>query len=112
MIDAVGRLTKLSEDQEALWRRATEVMYSRSQQFVHIDSADLKRSGRTETSKTSWAKVTGVVVYGEPGTGVDYAIYEFARAGSHDAIGRAFDVTAALFEWTIGDMVFLGLRGK
>lgn len=92
-------------DPEALirWHQATEVMFDRSQQFVHVITAALKQSGRMDVRETR-NTLHGEITYG--GTAAcDYAVYEFARGGSHDALARAFEVTQATFLKTLGEIV-------
>lgn len=102
MLAALDRLAELPKGQLELWGQTTERFYGRSQEFVHVDSVALKRSGRHSTTRVVH-KAIGQVVYG--GThGVDYAVFEFARRGSHDALGRAFNAVSATYARTLGDM--------
>lgn len=109
MMDALDRLAALPRGQTELWEQTTERFYDRSQQYVHVDSVNLKLSGRHHTVRVVH-RVMGEVVYG--GThGVDYAVYEFARGGNHDALGRAFRAVSATYAKTIGDMCIGAAEG-
>lgn len=77
------------------WAAAGDVLFDRSQEYVHILSGNLKASGRQRTFKTPQG-VTFEVVYG--GGEVDYAIYEIARGGDHDFLGRAVEVSTRIFD--------------
>lgn len=109
VVDALDRISRLPDGQMSTWRTATERFYDRSQQFVHVDSVALKSSGRFEVQRVVHRAI-GELVYG--GThGVDYAIYEFARGGSHDAPQRAMNATAESFVRAVGDMCMAAAMG-
>lgn len=109
MLDALDRIADLPRGQTELWEQATERFYDRTQQYVHVDTVNLKRSGRHSTTRIVH-RVIGEVVYG--GThGVDYALYEFARGGNHDALGRGFNAVRATYAKTIGDMAMGAAEG-
>jgi hypothetical protein len=97
------RLTHISEGQEAVWRQATEVMYGRTQEVVHVISGELKASGRFGTTRGR-TQIIGEVTYG--GTpGCDYAIFETRRGGSHDFLTRGFVAATRTFRSALGHMV-------
>jgi hypothetical protein len=109
MLDALDRIGELPKGQMELWEQATERFYDRSQQYVHVDTVALKRSGRHSTTRVVH-KAIGQLVYG--GThGVDYAVFEFARGRSHDALGRAFNAVSATYARTLGDMCMGAAEG-
>lgn len=110
MLDALDRLADLPRGQVDKWEQATERFYDRSQQYVHVDTVALKRSGRHDTTRVVH-RVIGEVVYGGR-FGVDYALFEFARGGQHDALGRGFSATAATYAKTVGDMTMAAAEGK
>lgn len=101
----IGILESFDEptaEQERMWRQATEVMFDRSQQYVHRDTAALQASGRYAAHRERRA-VVGEVTYGN--TQVDYALFEAKRGGSHDYFARAFVATTRVFKATLGDML-------
>lgn len=81
------------------WHAANETFFDRTQRYVHILSGDLKTSGRVH-SEVDGKTLVGFTEYGGvQGTRgeVDYAIYEIARGGSHDFIGRALAGSTASY---------------
>lgn len=111
MMAALDRIAELPRGQTDKWDTAMERFYDRSQQFVHVDSVNLKRSGRHTPAVRVVHRVMADLVYG--GThGVDYAIYEFGRGGVHDAPQRAMNATAANFARTVGDMAMGAAEGR
>lgn len=78
---------------------ALNLFFARTQQYVHIISGDLKRSGKV-TKSWSGGVWVGEVQYGS--TDVDYAHAEIARGGSHDFVGRAWESTEAIMAKAIG----------
>jgi len=102
-IDGFGRLGEPHEPGVVRWRQATEVMFDRSQQAVHVITAALKASGRYDAHKTV-GEIVGEVTYG--GTAdCDYAVYEFRRGGSHDALRRGFVEARQTFVDTLNEIV-------
>ena len=101
-IDGLNRLgDRVGDKQVDAWQQATERMYDRTQQFVHILSGDLIASGRHSLERGR-RDITGMVTYG--GTkACDYAIFEFARGGSHDALNLGFVANIPVFEQAIVD---------
>lgn len=108
MLDALDRLTRLPLGQMGKWEQATERFYDHTQRFVHIDSTDLKRSGRFIHYRVVH-RAFGEVIYGGR-FGVDYAVFEFGRGGSHDALQLGMNVTSAVYAATVGDMVIGALK--
>lgn len=89
----VAALGDFQLDDAALteWHAANDKFFDRTQRYVHVLSGDLKTSGRM-SSDVDGKRLVGSTEYGgTTGTEgqVDYAIYEIARGGSHDFIGRA-----------------------
>lgn len=102
-IEVLDNFDKASEADEVRWRQATDVFFARTQQYTHIISGALLGSGRMDTYRDR-RTITGEVGYG--GTAdCDYAVYEFARGGSHDALGRGFEATTDLFERTLAEIM-------
>lgn len=108
MMDALDRLTRLPLGQMGKWEQTTERFYDHTQRFVHIDSADLKRSGRYATYRVVH-RAFGEVIYGGR-FGVDYAVFEMGRGGSHDALQLGMNVTSATYAATVGNMVIGALE--
>lgn len=84
-----------AEAAQTAWEAATDVFFDRSQQYVHVLSGDLKRSGQAEVQVTKGSLV-GRLSYGNDGD-VDYAIYEEERGGTHAYLTRAWEATEAQF---------------
>ncbi|HEV2927248.1 MAG TPA: hypothetical protein VGW74_01035 [Propionibacteriaceae bacterium] len=108
MMDALDRLTRLPFGQMGKWEQATERFYDHTQRFVHVDTVALKRSGRFEVSRVAHRAI-GEVIYGGR-FGVDYALFEMGRGGSHDALQLGMNVSAATYQATVGDMVMAALE--
>lgn len=76
----------LGPDAEAIlqFETALVVRMIKTQAVVHVDTGDLKRSGKT-TSRSTGFSWEGTIQYGDlvPG-GVEYAHYEQRREGRHD----------------------------
>jgi hypothetical protein len=102
-ISGLEKFGDADADAEIRWRQATEVFFDRSQQAVHVISGDLKGSGEMNTSRTLRTLV-GEVVYGDTPE-CDYAAYEFARGGSHDALQIAYVATERVFEQTLAEIM-------
>jgi uncharacterized protein YprB with RNaseH-like and TPR domain len=83
----------------AEWEIGTEILFDLTQQYAHIDSSDMKRSGKFHMQRPSTTEITGVITYGGTRKSdakpwwkhhlVDYTKYEVARGGEHDFITRA-----------------------
>lgn len=98
--DRVGR------HQRGEWETATEMFYGRTQGYVHVLSGAMKQSGRYDT-EAGRRSVEGWVTYG--GTkACDYAVYEIARGGSHDALTLGYVANIATFEQALVD----GIAGE
>ena len=80
-----------SDDALEAWQQAIDVMFDRTQQLVHIDTGELISSGSSRSFRERDSLV-GEVEYGAP-----YAIYEFGRGDSHDALNRAFELMGDVF---------------
>lgn len=66
-----------------------------TQNFVHVDTASLKMSGRVESGYSrATNRWTGEISYGGPSAGVHnpvrYAVYEAARGHYHDFMAPAY----------------------
>jgi hypothetical protein len=98
-IDGLDRMDRPSAAAREEWLVATEVFYGHTQAAVHVLSGDLKQSG-TFGAQRRGATIDGWVRYG--GTPeVGYAVYEFARGGSHDALTRGFVASEHEFTSTL-----------
>jgi hypothetical protein len=87
-IDGLDRLGTPNQHARDLWDQATERFYDRTQEHTHIITGRLIASGRYATQRRG-DTIEGRVTYG--GTPeVDYAVYEFGRGGSHDALLLGF----------------------
>lgn len=72
------------------WRHGVERFYDNTQRHVHVLDGPLKASGRYETSRRGRDELEGTITYG--GTPeCDYATFEFARGGNHDALTRGYE---------------------
>lgn len=76
---------------ERRWKQATEVLYDRTQSFVHVLSGDLKDSGDVEMEMGA-GQLIGRVAYDMP-----YAAAEEARGGSHAYLARGWQATENVF---------------
>lgn len=76
-----------------VWELASEVFFDRTQEFVHVVTGRLKRSGRRLPVEVSGGQLTSGVEYTAP-----YAEIEFGRGGDHDAIQRAWVASQELFD--------------
>lgn len=74
-----------------VWRQATEVMFSRSQEFAHVLSGENKSSGSFDAG-VEGDELVGTIEYDS-----DHAIYEERRGGSHAFLGRAWEATEKTF---------------
>jgi hypothetical protein len=102
-IDGLDRFGLPTEAMLDRWRQATDVFFDRTQSAAHIVTGSLKDSGRMQAFRDR-RELVGEVVYG--GTQeCDYAVYEFARGGAHDALTVGFAETQAVFEKTLARML-------
>jgi hypothetical protein len=76
------------------WHAAADVMFGRSQEYVHIVSGNLKSSGRSRVVKLMHS-VYCEIIYG--GADVVYAQIEEDRGGDHAFLSRAFEATESTF---------------
>jgi len=102
-IDGLDKFGVPTPEMERRWRQATDVFFDRTQQYVHVVSAELKASGRMDTFSDQ-RNIVGQVSYG--GTAAcDYAVYEFARGGDHDALTRGFAAAERVFRSSLAAML-------
>jgi hypothetical protein len=78
----------------AEWQQIVDVFFDRSQDAVHVVTGALKASGHAESSAEG-TQIVGTVEYG--GNGVDYAIAELMRGGTHDYLSTAYEKTSQQF---------------
>lgn len=83
---------EVAEHGERAWRQAGEVFFDRTQEYVHVDKGELLESGHLDMRRGK-RDVMATVAYD-----AYYAVYEFARGGSHDALTRGYEATARQFE--------------
>lgn len=88
-----------------MWKAATDVLFDRSQQYVHVITGDLKSSGTSRTYIAEGSQLVGEVSYGNDQ--VDYAQYEEDRGGEHAYLQRAW-----LDSQTTFDTMLPGLWGR
>lgn len=81
------------------WAAAGDVLFSRSQEYVHVITGNLKASGRQRTYRLARGFVAEIA-YG--GGAVDYAGYEEARGGDHAYLSRAVETSTRLFDRSMG----------
>lgn len=98
-IDGLDRMDRPSAAAREEWLIATEVFYGHTQAAVHVLSGALKQSG-TYGAQRRGNTIDGRVQYGGTPT-CDYAVYEFARGGSHDALTRGFVASEREFAATL-----------
>jgi hypothetical protein len=84
------------------WQAAADVLFDRSQQYVHVITGNLKASGRSRVYRLAKSTVAEIA-YG--GGSVDYAGYEEARGGDHAYLSRAAEVTSQMFRVAM-DLIF------
>lgn len=108
-VDGLERLAnRVGKHQRSEWESATEMFYGSTQAAVHVLSGAMKASGRYDT-EAGRRTVEGWVTYG--GTkACDYAVYEVARGGSHDALTRGYTANIRTFEQAIVDGIHGELR--
>lgn len=84
---------------EAHWMIATELFFDRTQDAVHIQSGDLKDSGRSEVRVLKWSVIGDVIYGGTMGTEgpVDYAQEENDRGGDHAYLNNAWPMAEYAF---------------
>ena len=76
------------------WEQATEVMFDLTQQYAHVLSGDMLRSGTMGIEEVSRTSITAHITYGGGQRSntrphwehqkIDYVKYELRRGGSHD----------------------------
>lgn len=81
------------------WEQATEVMFDLTQQYAHVLSGDMVRSGTMGIESVSANTITAHITYGGgqrsntrphwKNQEIDYTKYELRRGGSHDFFKRA-----------------------
>lgn len=96
------------------WEDACEVYYGATQQYVHVISGDLKKSGRMHVHREA-SRVVGEISYAGKRRSkkhglVDYTWYEVRRGGSHDFFRRAFVKSAPIMEEMAALMVGRALK--
>ena len=95
-------LTNLQVDAnaKAVWDQAADVYFARTQQYAHVISGDMKRTGSKTTRIEGQTVVSGAVYGGiaPSGKNVNYVQFEIARGGSHDFLGRAIVSTQRIFQ--------------
>lgn len=77
-------------------RVATDLFFSKTQQFVHVLSGDLKASGDSAVVREG-DEVHGEVEYTEP-----YAQIEEDRGGEHAYMSRGWEAAADAYETAMG----------
>lgn len=99
----LGRLADVSGG-KAEWRAANDVFFSKTQQYVHVISGDLRTSGVLDVNDVGPTIVATITYGGVEGTQgpVDYAAEEIARGGDHDFIGKAFGETTNILKAAVG----------
>jgi hypothetical protein len=91
------------------WRQATDYFFDRTQRHVHVITGALKESGQMDVDVVR-GNLVGTVTYG--GTPeCDYAIYEFARGGSHDALTLGYVEAHEKFEQSLALIMEEEVRG-
>lgn len=98
----------LDEESAAEWLQATEIMFDRTQQLVHIISGDLLDSGRVSITDRDKLSIESTITYGGTmGTEgpVDYATYEIARGGNHDFLTDGYQQSQAKLQRAAGQIL-------
>lgn len=85
---------ELGDEAMREFEAANDVFYDKTQQYVHVETGNLKASGNREYERDD-DTVTALLVYGDEA--VDYAIYEEKRGGSHAFITRGWNATYEVF---------------
>jgi hypothetical protein len=80
------------------WDAANRAFYDASQDFAHVRTGVMKRSGHYETT-ASGLEVTATLTYDSA-----HAIYEEARGGDHAFISRAWELTEQRFGAALPEM--------
>jgi hypothetical protein len=87
-------------DESALreWQLVTEVFFDRTQSYAHVDTGDMKSSGR-HAAFIEDMTIVGEISYNGfvDGRVVDYTQYEVGRGGSHDFFTQALNATDEMF---------------
>lgn len=81
------------------WEQAVEVMFDLTQQYAHVLSGDMVRSGEMGIDEVSRTSIQASIRYGGGQRSntkphwkhqtIDYTKYELRRGGSHDFFQRA-----------------------
>lgn len=79
-----------------VWEAAMDVFDSKTQQYVHVVSGDLRGSSEVTVERAEH-HIVGVLYFGITDE-VDYAVYEQQRGGSHDFMERGIRATEAIFQ--------------
>lgn len=109
-VDGFNRLgDRVGRHQRSEWETATEMFYGSTQSAVHVLSGAMKASGRYGVEPGGHRSIEGWVTYG--GTPhCDYAVYEIARGGSHDALTIGYTANIRTFEQAVVDGIHGELR--
>lgn len=106
----IGRLQRLgmrlTGEGRNEWSAATEALFETSQELVHVDTGELKASGRVEMSSAG-ATVTGKVIYEAP-----QGYFEEQRGGDHAFLTRAAQLTDRVFDEAALAMVRYAVEGQ
>ena len=83
----------------AEWEVHAEILFDLTQQYAHVDSGDMKRSGDVKFESSSPTSITSIISYGGGRKSdakphwkhqfIDYTKYELERDGQHDFFKRA-----------------------
>lgn len=81
------------------WEQTIEVMFDLTQQYAHVLSGDMVRSGKYQIDEVTKLEIKGSITYGGGQRSntkphwqhqeIDYTKYELERGGSHDFFKRA-----------------------
>ena len=85
----------------AVWSAAVDVWFSKTQQYVHVISGDLKSSGEQDVTLHGRV-IEGALTY-SGGPDRSYAVYEIRRGGAHDFLTRGFVATQKIFQRALVD---------
>lgn len=79
------------------WQLAADLMYDRSQQYVHVITGQLKASGKPPVMSREGRNVVAAVEYTAP-----YAAYEERRGDTHGFLQRAYTDVESEFRSALG----------
>jgi len=79
------------------WQLAADLMYDRSQQYVHVITGQLKGSGVPPRMSMERGNVVAEVEYTAP-----YAAFEERRGGTHSFLQRAYTDVEGEFTRALG----------